>query len=151
MAGRIETYVHSDNATRNKAAAMVRVSCQTDFGARTPEFIDFCGKVAKFACGFQIEDPIQLMEGRTFPNPEATCHSPLVDYLKEVQEQIGETVTIEEMKVMTLAAEETQTEKRIQPTGKYAELAKKKKEAAKDNTPYGEGGPGSDSYFSHLD
>lgn len=48
-AGRIETYTHSDKSTANKGVAVVGVYCQTDFAAKTPEFIAFCKDVAKFA------------------------------------------------------------------------------------------------------
>ncbi len=40
--GRIETYVHHDG----KLAAIVEVNCETDFVARTPEFVQFCRDVA---------------------------------------------------------------------------------------------------------
>ena len=40
--GRVETYVHHDG----RMAAMVEVNCETDFVARTSEFIQFCRDVA---------------------------------------------------------------------------------------------------------
>ena len=46
MVGRIETYVHSDSITQNKGATIVKVVSQTDFAAKTPEFIAFCKKAA---------------------------------------------------------------------------------------------------------
>lgn len=49
MPGRIETYIHSDGTTQDKGGAMVEVTCQTDFVAKTPEFIAFAKKVAKMA------------------------------------------------------------------------------------------------------
>jgi elongation factor Ts len=62
MAGYIACYEHSDNATKNKAAAMVKVTCQTDFAAKTEEFVSFCQRIAKLACGFQIEDTKAFLE-----------------------------------------------------------------------------------------
>ena len=36
--GRVEVYVHSDNCTENKGAAIVTVLCESDFAARTNVF-----------------------------------------------------------------------------------------------------------------
>lgn len=41
MAGRIEVYVHSDQVTPNKGMGAIEVCSQTDFAARTEEFIEF--------------------------------------------------------------------------------------------------------------
>lgn len=49
MPGRIETYVHSDSTTQNKGGALVDLACQTDFAAKTPEFVAFAKKVARMA------------------------------------------------------------------------------------------------------
>lgn len=51
MPGRIETYIHSDSQTKNKGAATVQVTCQTDFAARTDVFASFVKKVAVMAYG----------------------------------------------------------------------------------------------------
>jgi elongation factor Ts len=40
--GRIESYLHHDG----RLAALVEVNCETDFVARTPEFVQFCRDVA---------------------------------------------------------------------------------------------------------
>lgn len=40
--GRVESYVHHDG----RLAALVEVNCETDFVARTPDFIQFCREVA---------------------------------------------------------------------------------------------------------
>ena len=40
--GRVESYVHHDG----RLAALVEVNCETDFVARTPEFLQFCKDVA---------------------------------------------------------------------------------------------------------
>lgn len=47
MNGRIETYIHSDSINQNKGGVMVKVSCESDFAAKTPEFIEFCQEVAR--------------------------------------------------------------------------------------------------------
>lgn len=49
MPGRIETYMHSDNSTHHKGGSIIELTCQTDFLAKTPEFIAFAKKVAKMA------------------------------------------------------------------------------------------------------
>jgi len=40
--GRVEAYVHHDG----RLAALIEVNCETDFVARTPEFVQFCRDVA---------------------------------------------------------------------------------------------------------
>lgn len=40
--GRVEAYLHHDG----RLAALVEVNCETDFVARTPEFISFCRDLA---------------------------------------------------------------------------------------------------------
>jgi len=40
--GRVECYIHHDG----RLGALVEVNCETDFVARTPEFIQFCRDVA---------------------------------------------------------------------------------------------------------
>lgn len=49
MTGRIEYYIHSDSTTRNKGGALICVSSQSDFAARTNDFVTFCAMAAKFA------------------------------------------------------------------------------------------------------
>lgn len=55
-AGRIETYVHSDKSTANKGGVMIKVTCKTDFAAKTDEFINFCKRIAKLSYGYIRED-----------------------------------------------------------------------------------------------
>lgn len=50
--GRIESYIHSDKSTPNKGGVLVKVTSQTDFAAKTDEFIAFAQKVAKMAYAF---------------------------------------------------------------------------------------------------
>ena len=68
MAGRIETYIHSDKSVPNKGGSIVRVSCKTDFAARTPEFVEFANKVAKMAFASAAQTWEILIE--TFPSME---------------------------------------------------------------------------------
>ena len=62
MAGRVEAYIHSDSITPNKGGALVTVSCETDFAAKTPVFAEFCKLVAKMAYGLQKANPVELLE-----------------------------------------------------------------------------------------
>jgi len=48
-AGRIVSYIHSDSITPNKGGSLVCVTCDTDFAAKTLEFIKFSERVAKMA------------------------------------------------------------------------------------------------------
>lgn len=51
-AGRIEPYIHSDSITSNKGGVLAKVLCQTDFAARTEDFIVFSMKIARLAYAF---------------------------------------------------------------------------------------------------
>jgi translation elongation factor EF-Ts len=59
-AGRIESYLYSDGITENKTGSLVKVTCQTDFAARTFEFREFAQRIARLVCGFQAETYDQL-------------------------------------------------------------------------------------------
>lgn len=91
-AGRIESYIHSDGATDNKAGAMVRVLCQTDYAAKTQPFIDFCKKVAKMTCGFDVVSWPALVEA--FPTIEKDR--------EEISEKIGEEIKVVHVFTMKL-------------------------------------------------
>lgn len=47
MNGRIETYIHNDSLTQGKGGVIVKIGCETDFAAKTPEFIEFCKTTAR--------------------------------------------------------------------------------------------------------
>ena len=47
--GRVESYVHHDG----RLGALVEVNCETDFVARTPEFVQFCRDVAMHVAAMQ--------------------------------------------------------------------------------------------------
>ena len=105
-AGRIETYIHSDNITPNKGGVLVKVSCQTDFAAKTDEFISFAKRIAKLAYAF----------GQGLEWDESTSWGELVKAVGYTGEQgqtletdrvglsklLRETVTIEEIVILTL-------------------------------------------------
>ena len=92
MAGRIEVYVHSDAVTENKGACIVRVACETDFGARTDGFKAFAKKVAQFAYGAGAETWDDVIETRAFPSLEGER--------RKLESDIGERVTVEEIVIL---------------------------------------------------
>jgi hypothetical protein len=53
--GRVETYSHSDDTTPNKGSCIVRIDCDTEFGAKTQEFMNFCKHTAMLCYGAQSE------------------------------------------------------------------------------------------------
>lgn len=69
-AGRIECYLHSDSTTPNKGGVMYRVACQTDFAAKTPEFIEFAKKIGKFIYACPHKSQLWRMVCATFPELE---------------------------------------------------------------------------------
>ena len=94
MAGRIETYVHSDTVTENKGGCMVLVTCQSDFGARTKEFKMFARKVAKMAYGAEAETWEDVIEVRTFPEMEKER--------QELESFLKEKVTVKEITILKI-------------------------------------------------
>jgi translation elongation factor EF-Ts len=83
-AGRIETYLHSDGSTQNKGGCMVEVLCQTDFGAKSDEFINFCKLVAKMAYAFQVD----TLDGFAGTPVEDAIKATLESLKKSVKETI---------------------------------------------------------------
>jgi translation elongation factor EF-Ts len=47
--GRVESYSHSDSITQNKGGSLVKVTCDSEAGSRTREFITFVKMVARYA------------------------------------------------------------------------------------------------------
>ena len=94
MAGRIETYVHSDAVTENKGGCIVHVKCETDFGARTDGFKEFAKKVARLAYGAGAETWEDVIEVRTFPELEGER--------KLLEEALKERVTVEEIVILKI-------------------------------------------------
>lgn len=93
MAGRIETYTHSDKSVPNKGGAMIRANCKTDFAARTDQFITFSREVAKMAFAFGANDWDTLVAA--YPEIE--------DHRKEVADAIGERITVDQIVLMNVA------------------------------------------------
>ena len=90
MAGRIESYIHSDSVVPNKGGCLVEVRCQTDFASKTDEFIAFAKEVAKLMYAYGAQNWEELIEHR--PDLE-TSRRELEQQLKE-EVRIGTVVTL---------------------------------------------------------
>ena len=92
MNGRIESYIHSDSITKNKGGALVKVTSDTDFAAKTESMQKFSLKVAKYAYAANSTVWAEIIE--LFPELEAER----VSVAKELREKI-EVVEISVMKL----------------------------------------------------
>jgi elongation factor Ts len=106
LAGRIESYIHSDSITANKGGVLVRVTSQTDFAARTDEFIAFAQKVARLAYAFGAGEP-ESAEGLTWDElihlaGRANMGESLEQERADLAAKLKEKITIEEIVVLLL-------------------------------------------------
>ena len=99
--GRVEAYVHHDG----RIGALVEIDCETDFVARTPEFLQFCRDIAMHVAAMspaylQAEDvPAEERQGapatslleQPFVKDQATT---VKDLLKGLIAKTGENVVI---------------------------------------------------------
>ena len=110
--GRVESYVHHNG----RLGALVEVNCETDFVARTPEFLQFCRDVAMQVAAMSPRyvrpedvpsdhrispDEIKgvcLLEQPFVKDPTATVH----DLLKALIAKSGENVVIRRFVKFTL-------------------------------------------------
>ena len=92
MVGRIETYIHSDNITPNKGGVLIYVKCDTDFAARTPEFIEFSKLAAKRA----------FASGAENWNAAADLFPDVEDARIELEKKLRETVTVEDIRILNI-------------------------------------------------
>lgn len=101
--GRIESYLHSDRITPNKLGVLVKVTSDTDFGAKTPEFISFCQRIAKLAGGFfQPEDELTwegLVKAVGYTGEQTQT---LETERAALSKTLKETITIEEIVILRL-------------------------------------------------
>ena len=102
--GRVEAYVHHDG----RMGALVEVNCETDFVARTPEFLQFCRDLAMHVTAMspRYVRPEEAPSGKTMGDEErkALCllEQPFVkdqgtavkDLLKALIAKTGENVVI---------------------------------------------------------
>ena len=125
--GRVETYIHKDDVTENKGAAIVCVTCDSDFAAKTEEFIEFSKEVAKMAYGasFMNDVPegirtevnavgdhevtvVDMSDGYKFSQVlanHAFIEETFPEFEKkrlELEEKLKELISVEEIKVIKL-------------------------------------------------
>ena len=91
-AGIVTTYVHGDNVTENKGAAVAKVTCRSDFAARTPQFGEFAKRVAKLGYAASFDEELPMAE--QFPEIE--------DERKQLERDLKEEIVIEEVLVSRL-------------------------------------------------
>ncbi len=102
--GRVESYIHHDG----RLGALVEVDCETDFVARTPEFVQFCRDVAMHVAavgpqhlraadastnsGTEGHDPtaVSLLEQPFVKDPGTTVQ----ELLKALVAKTGENIVI---------------------------------------------------------
>jgi elongation factor Ts len=84
--GRIEAYIHHDG----RLGAIVEVGCETDFVARTPDFVQFSKDVAMQVAAMGPEDLDGLMK-QPFVKDQGTS---VQELLKALIAKTGENVVI---------------------------------------------------------
>lgn len=84
MPGRVEAYIHSDASIQNKVGCLVEVTCDSDFGAKTEEFITFCKHVVMMMCGHMAKNWNELVD-------QKPC---VMGEKRSVEEKIGERVEV---------------------------------------------------------
>jgi len=99
--GRIATYVHSDSTTENKGAAMVRVTTETDFAARTDEFKKFAQDAAMYTYG-ALSHTRAFIAGPDMWNMIITQFPRLEDDRKMLERELRESVRVSEIVILRL-------------------------------------------------
>ena len=101
MAGRIETYVHSDSTTEGKGAVIIKVTTDSDFAARTEQFKAFAKQAAMISYGalghmrrFVAGPDIWVMIIAKFPDLEAQR--------RDLERELGEAVQVTEVAILRL-------------------------------------------------
>ena len=92
MVGRIETYIHSDRITANKGGALIRVQSDTDFAAKTPQFVEFAGLAAKSAFAAQAESWEDVVIA--FPHVEETREA--------LEKKLKEKIIVDRIAILVL-------------------------------------------------
>lgn len=103
--GRIESYLHSDKTTPNKGGVLVKVTSDTDFGAKTDGFIAFSQKVAKMAYAFGALDTEVTPRKLTwdgFRGLAGAAGDPLEIERQELEKSLREKVTVEDIVIVLL-------------------------------------------------
>jgi translation elongation factor EF-Ts len=100
-AGRIETYIHSDNSVENKGAILIKVTADTDFAARTDVFKQFAREAAMLAYG-ALGHTRMRCAGSDMWSVVITKFPDLENKRIALERELGERVLITEMLLMRL-------------------------------------------------
>lgn len=99
--GRIECYVHSDNTTENKGAALIKVTTDTDFGAQTAIFKEFTQQAAKYA--FAVFGRARVFVGGPTTWEQIIQQYPHLEPIREAAErELKECVKVVEVVILKL-------------------------------------------------
>lgn len=104
-AGRIESYIHSDSITANKGGVLVRVTCQTDFAAKTDEFKAFSQKIARMAYAFGVgaaEEGHASLTWDEFREQAGLASNDLEDERQALAQKLREKVEVQSIVVLLL-------------------------------------------------
>ena len=90
--GRIESHLYSDDTTRNKCGAMVKVHCESWEGAETDEFKELCKMIAMRLCSNGSQSWHELSQS----------DREVAEKLSYVENLIKERITIARVSLMKL-------------------------------------------------
>lgn len=88
--GYIASYVH----TTGKVAALVALTCETDFVAKTPDFKELGREIAMQVASMDPESAEELLQQPYIRDPKNTIQ----DLIKQTAGKVGENIQIREFK-----------------------------------------------------
>lgn len=100
-AGRIEAYVHSDSITENKGAALVKVTADTDFAARTDAFKAFAHDVAMYTFG-ALGHTRMVAAGHDMWNWVILKFPDMEDRRRALERELGESIKVTEFTILRM-------------------------------------------------
>jgi elongation factor Ts len=90
--GVVYSYVHHDG----KSGALVKLLCETDFVARTEDFVKLAKELAMQATSMQAESVEELLEQAYVRDPKITVR----DLVKQTAGKVGENIQLAEISQM---------------------------------------------------
>lgn len=84
--GLVHSYVHMGG----KVGSMILVACETDFVAKTEDFIKLCHEIALQACAQEYPDTKSLLEAEYIRDPSKKVK----DLITEVTAKVGEKIEL---------------------------------------------------------
>ncbi len=88
-AGLVEAYVH----TNQKVAALVVLTCQTDFVARTTDFKTLAHEIALQVASMKPKNVVDLLEQSYIRDPKKTIKTLIEEYIGK----LGENIKVKEI------------------------------------------------------